>query len=87
MFKRVEIRIGVAKMGWYVRYIDDELKHEIMSRELATEEEALEEAWQLAQGDNEVVAIDGPDDESVPMVEIEAWFEQRSATGETGTSS
>ena len=74
-------------MGWYVRYIDDELKHEMMSRELATEEEALEEAWQLAQGDNEVVAIDGPDDESVPMVEIEAWFEHRSATGETGTSS
>jgi hypothetical protein len=87
MFKRVEIRIGVAKMGWYVRYIDDELKHEIMSRELATEEEALEEAWQLAQGDNEVVAIDGPDDESVPMVEIEAWFEHRSARGETGPSS
>ncbi len=74
-------------MGWYVRYIDDELKHEMMSRELATEEEALEEAWQLAQGDKEVVAIDGPDDESVPTVEIEAWFEQRSATGETGPSS
>jgi hypothetical protein len=54
---------------------------------LATEEEALEEAWQLAQGDNEVLAIDGPDDESVPMVEIEACFEHRSATGETGTSS
>jgi len=74
-------------MGWFVRYIDDSLKHEMLSRELATEEEALEEAWQLAQGDNEVVAIDGPDDESVPMVEIEAWFEHRSATGETGTSS
>jgi hypothetical protein len=74
-------------MGWFVRYIDDSLKHEMLSRELATEEEALEEAWQLAQGDNEVVAIDGPDDESVPMLEIEAWFEHRSATGETGTSS
>ena len=74
-------------MGWFVRYIDDELKHEIMSRELATEEEALEEAWNLAQGDNEVVGIDGPDNEAVPMVEIEAWFEQRSATGETRTSS
>jgi hypothetical protein len=57
----------------------------MLSRELATEEEALEEAWQLAQGDNEVVAIDGPDDESVPMVEIEAWFEHRSATGETSS--
>ena len=74
-------------MGWFVRYIDDSLKHEMLSRELATEEEALEEAWQLAQGDNEVVAIDGPDDESVPMVEIEAWFEHRSATCETANSS
>jgi hypothetical protein len=74
-------------MGWYVRYIDDELKHEMLSRELATEEEALEEAWQLAQGDNEVLGIDGPDEESVPLVEIEAWFENRSATGETGPSS
>ena len=74
-------------MGWYVRYIDDELKHEIMSRELATEEEALEEAWNLAQGDNELLGIDGPDEESVPLVEIEAWFENRSATGESGPSS
>ena len=74
-------------MGWFVRYIDDELKHEMLSRELATEEEALEEAWNLAQGENEVIAIEGPDDESVPMVEIEAWFENRSATGETGPSS
>jgi hypothetical protein len=74
-------------MGWFVRYIDDELKHEMVSRELATEEEALEEAWSLAQGENEVLGIEGPDDESVPMVEIEAWFENRSATGETGPSS
>ncbi|MFZ0497470.1 MAG: hypothetical protein WBE80_00195 [Methylocella sp.] len=74
-------------MGWYVRYIDDELKHEMLSRELATEEEALEEAWQLAQGDNEVLGIDGPDEESVPLEEIELWFENRSATGETGPSS
>ena len=74
-------------MGWFVRYIDDELKHEMLSRELATEDEALEEAWQLAQGDNEVLGIDGPDEESVPLVEIEAWFQNRSATGGTGPSS
>ncbi len=49
-------------MGWFVRYIDDDLKHEMVSRELASEEEALEEAWQLAQGDNEIVGIDGPDE-------------------------
>ena len=74
-------------MGWFVRYIDDELKHEMLSRELATEDEALEEAWQLAQGDNEVLGIDGPDEEFVPLVEIEAWFENRSTTGQTGPSS
>ena len=74
-------------MEWFVRYIDDELKHEMVSRELATKDEALEEAWNLAQGDNEVIAIDGPDDESVPMVEIEAWFEQRSASSKPKSSS
>jgi len=74
-------------MGWFVRYIDDELKHEMLSRELASEEEALEEAWQLAQGDNELLGIDGPDEESVPLVEIEAWFEQRSASSKTESSS
>ena len=74
-------------MGWFVRYIDDVLKHEMVSRELATEEEALEEAWQLAQGENEVVGIDGPDDEAVPMLEIEAWFEQRTASRKSEASS
>ena len=52
----------------------------------SSEEEALEEAWQLAQGDNEIVGIDGPDEEAVPMLEIEAWFEQRSAAGKTEPS-
>ena len=59
-------------MGWFVRYIDDELKHELVSRELATEDEALEEAWNLAQGENEVLGIEGPDEESVPMVVLGA---------------
>jgi len=68
-------------MGWIVRYIDDELKHEMESPEYFTEEEALEAAWNLAQGANEITAIEGPDDESVPMLEIEAWFEKR-ATAE-----
>jgi|GEM_PF-1143036 hypothetical protein len=74
-------------MGWFVRYIDDELKHEMVSRELASEEEALEEAWNLAQGENEIVAIEGPDDVSVPMLEIEAWFEKRLASGAAESSS
>ena len=62
-------------------------RRRIEARELATEKEAFEEAWNLTQGDNEVIAIDGPDEESIPMVEIEAWFENRSATGENGPSS
>lgn len=74
------------KMGWFVRYIDDELKHEMVSRELASEEEALEEAWQLAQGNNEVLGIDGPDEDSVPLEEIELWFETRAAAGEKGST-
>lgn len=74
-------------MAWFVRYIDDELKHEMVSRELASEEEALEEAWQLAQGDKEIIGIDGPDEETVPLEEIEAWFETRSERGDTGRSS
>jgi hypothetical protein len=41
----------------------------------------------LAQGDNELLGIDGPDEESVPLVEIEAWFEQRSAAGKAEPSS
>lgn len=73
--------------GWFVRYIDDELKHEMLSRELENEEEALEEAWQLAQGENEIVGIDGPDDQAVPLEEIEAWFESRSRRDETGLPS
>jgi hypothetical protein len=35
-------------MEWFVRYIDDELKHEMVSRELATKDEALEEAWKCS---------------------------------------
>jgi hypothetical protein len=76
-----------AKMGWHVRYIDNSLQHEMLSREWDTEEEALEEAWSLAQGDNEVTAVEGPDEERVPMEEIQAWFETRSTRGETGFSS
>jgi hypothetical protein len=33
----------------------------MVSREFVTEEEAREEAWNLAQGDNEIAAIEGPE--------------------------
>jgi hypothetical protein len=65
-------------MGWHVRYVDLALKHEMLSPEYATEGEALEEAWKLAQQDgNEITAVEGPDEELVPMEDIQAWFEKR----------
>jgi translation initiation factor 1 (eIF-1/SUI1) len=75
-------------MGWHVRYIDSSLKHEMLSREWATEDEALEEAWKLAQKKrNQVTAIEGPDEEIVSIEEIQAWFEKRCSPGEAGASS
>lgn len=65
-------------MAWHVRYLDLGLKHEMLSREWATEEEALEDAWNLAQQkDKEILAVEGPDEELVPMEEIQAWFDKR----------
>jgi hypothetical protein len=65
-------------MGWHVRYIDHDLNHEMLSPEWATEEEALEVAWNLAQQDGkEITAIEGPDEEIVPMEDIQAWFDKR----------
>jgi hypothetical protein len=67
-------------MAWHVRYLDLDLKHEMLSRDFPTENEALEEAWQLAQQDGvKITAIEGPDEEIVPPEDIEAWFEKRSA--------
>lgn len=75
-------------MGWHVRYIDSSLKHEMLSSEWATEDEALEDAWKLAQQeDNQVTAIEGPDEEILSMEEIEAWFEKRSSPREAGALS
>lgn len=75
-------------MAWHVRYMDLALKHEMLSRDLATEEEALEEAWKLAQQqDKEITAIEGPDEEIVPMEEIQEWFDKRSSSRKTRPSS
>lgn len=64
-------------MGWHVRYIDRDLKHEMLSQEWATEEEALEHAWNLATREGkEITAVEGPDEAIVPMDEIESWFEK-----------
>ncbi|HLH12595.1 MAG TPA: hypothetical protein VKV77_12050 [Methylovirgula sp.] len=69
-------------MGWHVRYFDEDLKHEMLSREFATEEEALEDAWNLAQQPGkEITAIEGPDEEPLPMEDIQAWFDKRAQRG------
>ncbi len=66
-------------MGWHVRYMDLGLDHEMLSREFSTRDEALEDAWALAQHrDKKILAIEGPDEEILPMEDIEAWFEKRS---------
>jgi hypothetical protein len=64
-------------MSWHVRYIDRSLKHELLSPEFATRDEALESAWIIAQGENDISAIEGPDEELVTMEEIGAWFDRR----------
>ena len=67
-------------MGWHVRYFDKGLNHELLSREWPSEEEALEDAWTIAQEDEkEIMAVEGPDEEIVPMEEIQAWFDKRIA--------
>lgn len=69
-------------MGWHVRYFDQGLNHEVLSREWPTEEEALEEAWNLAQQDDkDIMAVEGPDEEIVPMEEIQAWLDKKIAGG------
>lgn len=74
-------------MGWHVRYFDRGLEHQMMSREWASEEEALEDAWQLAQQEGiEINAVEGPDDEVVPMEEIQAWFDKRKPSADAEPS-
>jgi hypothetical protein len=70
---------GTQNMSWHVRYIDRSLKHELLSPEFATKEEALESAWDIAQGENDISAIEGPDEELVSMEEIAAWFDRRAS--------
>jgi hypothetical protein len=45
----------------------------------ATRDEAFERAWTLAQGENDISAIEGPDEELVSTEEIDAWFDRRAS--------
>lgn len=64
-------------MGWHVRFFSPSLKHELLSPEMATEQDALEEAWKTAQRGEDVTSIEGPDGEVVSADEIELWFRER----------
>ena len=66
-------------MGWHVRYADRELKHEMLSPELPSREDAFEAAWQIAQGPHDILALEGPDEETVTVEEIGSWFDRRQA--------
>lgn len=69
-------------MSWHVRYFDRTLKHAVLSSEFSTKEDALEHAWRLAQNDNDVEAVEGPDDELVTVEEIGSWFDKRASGDE-----
>jgi hypothetical protein len=75
----ISIEKGAQYMSWHVRYIDRSLKHELLSPEFATKDEALESAWDIAQGENDISAMEGPDEELVSMEEIGAWFDRRAS--------
>lgn len=64
-------------MSWYVRYFDRSLKHEFLSSEFLSQDDALEYAWKLAQGAADILAIEGPDEELVTVEEIGSWFDKR----------
>jgi len=64
-------------MSWHVRFFSPGLNHELLSPELASQEEALEEAWRLAQSGEDITAIEGPEGELVSAEEIEVWFRKR----------
>jgi hypothetical protein len=61
---------------WRVRYFSTSLRHEMQSRDFATESEALAAAYDIAQDDGEITAIEGPDGEIIGTDEIEVWFRE-----------
>ena len=66
-------------MAWHVRFFSPSLKQELLSVELASEEEAFEEAWNLAERGEDVTAIEGPDGEVATADEVDLWFRERRA--------
>jgi hypothetical protein len=48
----------------------------MQSPDFTTEAEALAAAWDIAQGDGQITAIEGPDGEIAGTDEIEVWFRE-----------
>jgi hypothetical protein len=65
-----------STMTWRVRYFSPSLQHEMQSPDFPTEGEALAAAWDIAQDDGEITAIEGPDGEIAGTDEIEVWFRE-----------
>ena len=66
-------------MTWHVRFFSPALQQEMLSAEMATKEEAMREAWTLADQGEDITAVEGPDGELVSSDEIETWAETRAA--------
>ncbi len=62
--------------AWRVRYFSAALRHDMQSPDFRTEAEALSAAWDIAQTDGEITAIEGPDGEIAGIDEIELWFRE-----------
>ncbi len=64
-------------MSWHVRFFSPSLQQDLLSPELATKEDAMREAWTLAERGEDITAVEGPDGELVSAEEIEVWAEDR----------
>ena len=69
-------------MSWHVRFFSPSLNQDMLSTEFASEDEAFDEAWRLAESGEAVRAIEGPDGEVASAEEIELWFSERDRTPE-----
>ena len=63
-------------MSWHVRFFSPSLQQDLLSPELATKEEAMREAWTLAEQGEDVTAVEGPDGGLVSTEEIEVWAQE-----------
>ncbi|MBX9761261.1 MAG: hypothetical protein K2Y29_20960 [Beijerinckiaceae bacterium] len=63
-------------MNWHVKFYSPVLRAELQSLEFASEDEALQMAFERAQAGDKITAVEGPDGETVGSDEIEVWFRE-----------